>query len=129
MLVDLKLVVLNAWCIKFRDCIPNQGETKMRNVTPESPAFKAGLDRDDILLAIDDKRAHKNNLDLLLKRYSNGDTIGISVFRRSELRHFDVKLAEARPDKYEIKEIEEPSKLQKKIKKNWLNGEEDKQSN
>ncbi len=101
----------------------------MRNVTPESPAFKAGLDRDDILLAIDDKRAHKNNLDLLLKRYSNADTIRISVFRRSELRHFDVKLAEALPDKYEIKEIEEPSKLQKKIKKNWLNGEEDKQSN
>jgi len=107
----------------------DEKETKIRNVTPESPAFKAGLDRDDILLAIDDKRAHKNNLDLLLKKYSHGDTIRISVFRRSELRHFDVELAEALPDKYEIKEIEEPSKLQKKIRKNWLNEEEDKQPN
>lgn len=71
----------------------------------------------------------KNNLDLLLKKYLHGDTIRISVFRRSELRHFDVELAEALPDKYEITEIEEPSKLQKKIRKNWLNEEEDKQPN
>jgi len=107
----------------------DEKETKIRNVAPESPAFKAGLDRDDILLAIDDKRAHKSNLDLLLKKYSHGDTIRVSVFRRSELRHFGVELAEALPDKYEIKEIEKPSKLQKKIRKNWLNEEEDKQPN
>jgi len=50
----------------------------------------------------------------------------VSVFRRRELHHFDVELAEALPDKYEIKEIEAPSKLQKKIKKSWLNEEETK---
>jgi len=107
----------------------DEKETKIRNVTPESPAFKAGLDSDDILLAIDAKRAHKSNLDLLLKKYSAGDTIRVSVFRRSELHHFDVELTEALPDKYEIKEIEEPSKLQQKIKKSWLNEREDKKSN
>ncbi len=70
----------------------DEKQTKIRNVTPESPAFAAGLDRDDILLAIDGKRAHNNNLDLLLKKYSPGDTIRVSVFRRSELHHFDILL-------------------------------------
>ncbi len=102
----------------------DEKQTKISNVAPESPAFKAGLDSDDILLAIDSNRAHKSNLDLLLKKYSPGDTIRVSVFRRSELHHFDVELAEALPDKYEIKEIEESSRLQKKIRKSWLNEEE-----
>ena len=107
----------------------DEKETKIRNVTPESPAFKAGLDSDDILLAIDGKRAHKSNLDLLLKKYSPGDTIRVSVFRRSELHHFDVALAQALPDKYEIKEIENPNRLQKKIRKSWLNEAEEKKTN
>lgn len=99
----------------------DEKQTKIQNVTPESPAFKAGLDTDDILLALDGKRAHKNNLNLLLKKYSPGDTIRVTVFRRHELQKFEVELAEALPSKYEIKEVENPSKMQKRIRKSWLN--------
>ncbi|MFQ5751952.1 MAG: PDZ domain-containing protein, partial [bacterium] len=106
----------------------DDGETKIRNVIPESPAFKAGLDIGDILLAIDGKRAHKNNLDLLLKKYSPGETVRLTVFRRDVLRHFDVELAEARASKYEIKEIADATKLQVAIRKSWLNEEEMKET-
>ncbi|MFQ5772119.1 MAG: M61 family metallopeptidase, partial [bacterium] len=106
----------------------DDGETKIRNVIPESPAFKAGLDIGDILLAIDGKRAHKNNLDLLLKKYSPGETVRLTVFRRDVLRHFDVELAEARASKYEIKEIADATKLQVAIRKGWLNEEEKKET-
>ncbi|MFQ5603799.1 MAG: M61 family metallopeptidase [bacterium] len=99
----------------------DEKETKIRNVVPDSPAFAAGLDLGDILLAIDGRRAHQSNLELLLKNYQPGDTVQVTVFRRHRLRHFDVPLAEAQPDKYEINELEKPSKLQAAIRKSWLN--------
>lgn len=105
----------------------DEKETRIGNVTPESPAFEAGLDINDVLLAIDGRRANKSNLNLLLKEYTAGDTIRVTVFRRDELRHLEVVLAAALPDKYEIKEIEAPTELQVEIKKSWLNLEEEKE--
>jgi predicted metalloprotease with PDZ domain len=98
----------------------DEKQTRIRNVIPESPAFKAGLDIDDILIAIDDQHAHSKNLNLLLKNYSAGDTIRITVIRREVLRNFNVKLAEAAADTYKIREIKEPSELQSLILKSWL---------
>ena len=98
----------------------DEKQTRISNVIPESPAFYAGLDIDDILIAMDDQRAHNKNLNMILKNYSAGDTVRVSVIRREVLRHFKVTLAEAQPDKYAIKEIENPTELQTLIQKGWL---------
>ncbi len=105
----------------------DEQEAKIRNVIPESPAFKAGLDIDDILLAVDGKRTHSANLELVLKRYSANDTIRVTVFRRDRLQNFDVELAEAPASKYEIKELEKSTELQVKIRKSWLNEVEERE--
>ena len=116
MLVDQKLVVLEREVHKFRDCAPNQ---RARRIL----AFEHEILRTSSIL-------YKSKF---CARWAQNDEVGFfirfSVCRRSELRHFDIELTEALPDKYEIKEIEKPSKLQKKIRKNWLNEEEDKQPN
>lgn len=100
-------------------------QTTISNVTPHSPTAKAGLDQDDILIALDSRRAHRENLDALLKKYQPGDKIKVTVLRREQLRDFEVELAEARNDDFKIVEIEEPNELQAKILKSWLNLKEE----
>ena len=99
----------------------DERQTVIANVIPESSAFNAGLDLDDILLAINGRRASKKNLDLLLQDYSPGDTVNVLVFRREKLREFPLVLSKNKPSKYEIKEAKKSSGLQSKIFKLWLN--------
>lgn len=95
-------------------------QTTIGNVLPESPAFQAGLDVGDILIAIDGRRAHAENFDLLLKKYAPGDTVRFTVIRREHLRTFDVVLAGARPDSLEIVDNPDASEQQLALRKSWL---------
>jgi len=58
-------------------------------------AHRAGLSAHDVLVAIDEVRvdASTNTLDALLARYNPGDRVSVHVFRRDELRCFEVTLA------------------------------------
>ncbi len=98
---------------------------EITNVLPESPAFAAGLDIGDVLLAFDGRQVHQRNLNLLLQGYSPGDTMRVSIFRRARMRHFDVVLQEAPPDKYAVSRIDEPDELQNRIRRSWLNEDEE----
>ena len=100
-------------------------QTTISNITADSPAFEAGLDRNDILIAVDGRRAHADNLDQILKKHQPGDVITVTVIRREQLRDFKVTLAEAKKDDYKIEEIEEPNELQQAILKSWLNLKDD----
>lgn len=58
-------------------------------------AHRAGLSAHDVLVALDDVRvdANANTLDTLLARYQPGSQIRVHVFRRDELRCFEVTLS------------------------------------
>jgi len=101
------------------------GQPKIQNVVPESPAFRAGLDLDDILLAFDGRRVDSSNLNMLLKEFAPGDTLRVTVFHRDRLRTVPVILAKARPGKYKIEEMEKASKLQKMIRVAMFGNEDD----
>ena len=103
----------------------DEKQTTIANVSPDSPAANSGLDQDDILVAIDGRRAHSENLDKLLKEYKPGDKIKVTVLRREHLRDFEVELAEAKNNDFKITEIEESNKLQAEILKSWLNLKEE----
>ena len=95
-------------------------ESKITNVLPDTPAFRAGLDVNDILVALDGWRLHAANLDQRLKQYQPGDTVDVTVIRREQLRTFKVELAAAKKENLSIVEIEEPTELQAEILKSWL---------
>jgi len=97
----------------------NEQETTITNVLTDSPAYRAGLDKGDILLAIDRERAHQGNILELLKKKSPGDTVVVTVFRRNQLRDFQVVLGSGGNLKYAIKQIDQPTPLQKKIFESW----------
>ncbi|MFQ5652684.1 MAG: M61 family metallopeptidase [bacterium] len=104
----------------------DERQTKITNVRPDSPAFAAGLDIGDILLAIDGKRAHKDNLKRVLKKYAPGDTVRVTVFHRSQLRDVGVILSEAKPNEVKLQKKEDTTKAQEKLRKSWLKEREEK---
>ncbi len=72
-----------------------QGEqVVIATVLENGAAHTAGLSALDTLVAIDGIRvdANSNTLDTLLNRYAPGERVTIHVFRRDELRAFDLKL-------------------------------------
>jgi predicted metalloprotease with PDZ domain len=66
-------------------------------VFEHGPAHHAGLSANDILVAINGLKvdAAHNTVDTLLAHYQPGDRITIHVFRRDELRQFELTLAPA----------------------------------
>ena len=66
-------------------------------------AHAAGLSAGDVLIAINDLRiSSAKQLDTLLSAYTANDTVKLHVFRRDELRCYEVKLAAAAADEYEL---------------------------
>ena len=66
-------------------------------VFEHGPAHQAGLSANDVLIAINGLKVDSvsNTLDALLTPYQPGDRITIHVFRRDELRQFELTLAPA----------------------------------
>ena len=67
-----------------------------------SPAQRAGLSANDVLIALGGLRVTRSNLDGLLTRYAAGDVVECMAFRRDELLRFEVKLATQPPLKYTL---------------------------
>lgn len=77
----------------------NQGtDVVLATVYEGGPAHRGGLSAQDVLVAIDGIRVTASpGLDALLSRYHADDTVKIHVFRRDELREFQVRLAAPQP--------------------------------
>ncbi|MCB0307114.1 MAG: PDZ domain-containing protein, partial [Calditrichaeota bacterium] len=98
-------------------------ESLIANVFPASPALEAGLAVGDVLLALDGQRAHADNLDRLLQPYHPGDKITLTVFRREELRRFEVLLGGGKNTVLNLWESPEASDAQIRLRDGWLGGE------
>ena len=73
-----------------------QGEHQViATVLQHGPAHQAGLSANDILVAVNGLKIDStiNTFDALLAHYQPGDRLNIHVFRRDELRHFELTLA------------------------------------
>ena len=70
----------------------------LSNVLTGGAGQKAGLSAGDELVAIDGVRVSLGNLKTVLAMYSIGDEAEISLFRRDELKHFNVTLDAPRAD-------------------------------
>jgi len=96
------------------------GQTRILNVRPESPAFDAGLNMDDIIVALDGKRVHLGRLNHMLMSYSPGDAASVTVFRKDRLRQFDVLFKGGGNAIIKLKRMDDTSTLQNQIRRGWL---------
>jgi predicted metalloprotease with PDZ domain len=86
------------------------GRTVVSSVLDGSPAWRAGLNAGDELLALDNARTTAASLADRLADRAPGETVTLTVFRRDELRSFTATLAARPPETYKIEKIVKDAK-------------------
>jgi predicted metalloprotease with PDZ domain len=98
----------------------DDGHAKIHNIIPGSPAENAGLDRDDIIYALDSRAQDSEGYDKEIAAHKPGDTVRITVLRLGEFREFPVTIAANPYLTYTLKPMEHPTDEQKAIYNSWL---------
>jgi predicted metalloprotease with PDZ domain len=89
-------------------------------IEPDSPASRAGLSKDDEILALDGARANGQKMLDLLKASKPGETVRILLARRGRTREVDVVLGARTERSFRISKMKNPDPLQAAIRKSWL---------
>ena len=91
----------------------------VNSVTPNSPAYLAGIQTDDELLAVNDFRLD-GRIASRLNQFEVGETLEFLLSRRGELLRIDVTpTAESKFD-WKLGFLKNPNKRQQKALKSWL---------
>ena len=96
------------------------GLLTVRSLPAGTPAYDAGLNTGDQIVAIDGTRASQNFLQSYLNTKKSGDKIKLTVFRFDELRELTVTLGTQPPQNYEIVPLENPTAEQKRLYQDYL---------
>jgi predicted metalloprotease with PDZ domain len=98
----------------------DDGRAKIRNITPGSPAESAGLDRDDIIYAVDSRAVDFDGFAKEISAHKPGETVRLMVLRLGEFKDFSVALKASPYPTYTLKPMEHPTDQQKAIYNSWL---------
>lgn len=95
----------------------------VRVPTLDGASWKAGVNAGDELLALDGARIG-SGMSNLLRRYSPGDTVELTLFRDGTLKTLEVTLAPVHAE-HEITVDEEAAELSRELRSTWLGGAEE----
>ena len=98
----------------------SSGRLVVTKVLRDSPAFQAGLNVDDEILAIDDYRVTAKQWTDRIKQYQPGDSVGVLIARRERLSTFRLVLGEEPAKTWKLSVIEKPTDDQKHRLADWL---------
>jgi predicted metalloprotease with PDZ domain len=96
------------------------GKAVVGNVLADTPAWRAGLNAGDELVALDGIRVGLESLPARLADRKPGDRVSLTVFRRDELVTvpFDVELTP--PQRWDIRPLPQPTPEQVALREDWL---------
>ena len=98
----------------------DDGRPVVSDITPGSPAERAGLDRGDVLVAVNGKEVTLDTVATAFTGMKPGDTARFTVLRGGDLRDFAVRLAGNPHSTFRFVPVEKPTALQKKIYESWI---------
>jgi predicted metalloprotease with PDZ domain len=98
----------------------DDGRAKVRNIIPGSPTESAGLDRDDIVYAVDSRAADFDGFTKEIAAHKPGDTVRVTVLRLGEFKEFTITIKANPNPTYTLKLMEHPTDQQKAIYNSWL---------
>jgi predicted metalloprotease with PDZ domain len=98
----------------------DHGHANIKNVLPGSPAEAAGLDRDDVIWAVDDRAVSQAGFAEAVTAHKPGETIRVMVLRLGELKEIQVTIGSNPHATYTLKPMEHPTDEQKAIYNSWL---------
>jgi predicted metalloprotease with PDZ domain len=102
--------------LKLQDA---RSEARVAQVFDGGPAQHAGLAAGDLLVALDGLRVTPARLDMLLARFSPGDTVQVLAFRREELQRFTLSLSKEPPPRFVLEIDERASKSAQRRRAAW----------
>lgn len=92
-------------------------------VLRDTPAYNAGLEYHDELIAIGDYRVPGDGLTDRLKRYRPGEDISVLVARRGRLHRLTVTLTEPPDTSFQLEFDPDANALARSRRARWLNGD------
>jgi predicted metalloprotease with PDZ domain len=98
----------------------DDGRAQIRNIVPGSPADNGGLDRDDVIFAVDGRAVDSEGLSAQLASHKPGDNIRLTALRLGEFQEFPVTLATSPYPSYALKPMDNQTEKQKAIYNAWL---------
>ncbi|HEY4613448.1 MAG TPA: PDZ domain-containing protein [Bacteroidota bacterium] len=85
-----------------------------------SPAYEAGINVGDEIVALNGYRTNANDLNNRPAEMKEGEKVRLSVFRDDRLRDVEVTLKNRPIPAYKVEKVKEPTELQKSIFESWL---------
>ncbi len=97
------------------------GGVTITSIPADSPAYEAGLNTDDLIIAIDGNQAGSRNLlDFYMSQKTAGDKVTLSIFRHNKLHQIDVTLGKTPASGYSIVPVSNPTAGQRQLYKTYL---------
>jgi len=96
------------------------GRMMVRGILTDSPAYNAGLDLGDEILAINGHRVRNSELQDRLTEFKAGDKVKVTFFRNDAIRELEVTLRLQDVPSYKVIKTANPTPLQKSIYESWL---------
>jgi predicted metalloprotease with PDZ domain len=94
--------------------------TLVRNVVPDSPAWRAGITFNDDLVAVDGARVSATTFAKRIADHQPGQRVRVAYFRRDELREATLTLAESPERKLSVAADEKTGARAAAVRRGWL---------
>ena len=92
----------------------------VQTIVKGTSAYDGGINVNDEILAINDYRTDNNNFDKIYSQFNIGDTLKVTVSRDGILKELYIPLKTYHRYKYNLAEVDQPTKKQKIIYDKWL---------
>jgi S1-C subfamily serine protease len=102
--------------------LPDNRGVRVSAVRPGGPADRAGLGRDDLLIAVDNQSLATEDLNERLKPYPPGASVPFTVERHGRREIINLTLEPPIPNLYSIQELPAATPTQTAIRDRWLTG-------
>ena len=95
---------------------------RIADVRPDSPASRAGLQRDDVITLFGSVKLTPANLTRTVSRYKPGDRVALVVQRSDKTLNLTITMGEPQLFNYRVEEDGNASVEAKAIRAAWLSG-------
>jgi predicted metalloprotease with PDZ domain len=98
----------------------DNGRLTVSQVRRGTPAYDAGLNVDDEILAIDEYRVRPDRFENRLEQYASGDKVTLLIARREQLMRVDVTLGAEPPKRWRLQISPSATDAQKQLRAAWM---------
>ena len=98
------------------------GRARVSNIIPGSPAEDAGVDKSDVIVAVDGRMMDQGEFLRMLDARKPGEAIKLAVLRRGNLQEISVTTVPYPYAVFKLRLVENPTEMQRKIYESWTRG-------